>query len=127
MKLLGALVLVASALALLSLASPVAAQPAGGPCADDMKKLCADVQPGGGAKMKCLREHEAQLSDACKKRLEAMTTRRSEGPCAADVAKLCKDVQAGGGRIRQCLQQHQADLTPECKEQLAPPRRPQAQ
>lgn len=122
MKPLGAVVLLASALALLSLASLAAAQPGGGPCADDMQKFCADVKPGGGAKLKCLQDHQAQLSDACKKHLEAITTRRGEGPCATDIGKFCKDVQAGGGRIRQCLQQHQADLTPECKEHLTQPR-----
>ena len=127
MKPLSAVVLVASVLVVLSLASPAAAQPAGGPCADDLKKFCADVKPGGGAKMKCLHDHEAQLSDACKKQLETMKNRRGQGPCAADIAKFCKDVQAGGGRIRQCLQQHQADLTAECKEHLTQPRRRHAQ
>jgi hypothetical protein len=36
-------------------------------CADDAKKLCAGVQPGGGRIVACLREHKDSLSDRCKK------------------------------------------------------------
>jgi hypothetical protein len=50
-------------------------------CAADMKKLC--VKPSSpnkaeaGAKPRgCLKEHYAELSPACKKRVDAMKTRR---------------------------------------------------
>ena len=35
-------------------------------CAEDAKKLCAGVQPGGGRIVACLREHKDSLSDRCK-------------------------------------------------------------
>lgn len=35
-------------------------------CQDDVKKFCADTKPGGGAIIKCLKGHEAELSEACK-------------------------------------------------------------
>jgi Cysteine rich repeat len=35
-------------------------------CADDAKKLCASVQPGGGRILACLRDHKDSLSDQCK-------------------------------------------------------------
>ena len=35
-------------------------------CADDAKKLCAGVQPGGGRIVACLKEHKDSLSDGCK-------------------------------------------------------------
>jgi hypothetical protein len=35
-------------------------------CADDAKKLCAGVQPGGGRIVACLKEHKDSLSDRCK-------------------------------------------------------------
>src|SRR5271170_4368341 len=35
-------------------------------CTDDAKKLCADVQPGGGRILACLKDHKDSLSDQCK-------------------------------------------------------------
>lgn len=37
-----------------------------GPCADDIAKLCKDVKPGGGRIVKCIKEHEKELSPACR-------------------------------------------------------------
>ena len=37
-----------------------------GPCKADREKLCKDVQPGQGAIARCLKEHESELSEACK-------------------------------------------------------------
>ena len=38
-------------------------------CGEDTKKHCADVKTGGGGVVRCLREHEAELSDTCKQAL----------------------------------------------------------
>lgn len=35
-------------------------------CHDDVQKLCADVPPGKGRIMKCLKRQNDQLSEACK-------------------------------------------------------------
>jgi hypothetical protein len=35
-------------------------------CMADMQKFCADAEPGGGRKMACMRQHQDELSDACK-------------------------------------------------------------
>ena len=35
------------------------------PCRPDLQKFCADVQPGGGRIVACLKQHEAELSPAC--------------------------------------------------------------
>ncbi len=35
-------------------------------CKGDAQQYCADVQPGGGRVMKCLKANEAKLSDGCK-------------------------------------------------------------
>ena len=35
-------------------------------CRNDLKALCGSVQPGGGRIRDCMREHRAQLSNACK-------------------------------------------------------------
>lgn len=35
-------------------------------CADELARFCPDFQPGGGGLMRCLRPHEAELSEACR-------------------------------------------------------------
>ncbi len=39
-------------------------------CAGDVQKFCKGLQPGGGRLAKCMREHKAELSPACRKKLE---------------------------------------------------------
>jgi hypothetical protein len=56
-----------------------------GACGDDMKALCGSVQPGGGRIRDCMREHRAQLSNACKiaiadRMLERTTNKAANGP-----------------------------------------------
>ncbi len=110
--------------ALLLLTSLVSFSPAhaedkheNGPCAADRKKFCADVKPGGGAIIKCMKEHEAQLSTECKAMGEKMKGKMKEGreACKGDVEKLCKGVQPGGGAIIKCLHEHQAELSEQCR------------
>ncbi len=38
-------------------------------CDEDTKKLCKDVQPGGGRIVQCLKQHEGELSQACKEHM----------------------------------------------------------
>src|SRR5436190_18843560 len=35
-------------------------------CAADLQKFCADVEPGKGARQKCLRSHRKEISPECK-------------------------------------------------------------
>ncbi len=90
------------------------------PCADDILKFCKDVKPGEGRIANCLKEHEKDLSPACKKRTEEMMMRAKEvhNACADDIDKFCKDVQPGKGNIARCLREHKGELSPECKEEL---------
>src|SRR4030042_2227962 len=39
-------------------------------CAGDIAKFCKEVQIGGGRIVKCLREHDKQLSPSCSAKLE---------------------------------------------------------
>jgi hypothetical protein len=49
---------------------PAAAPPPGnemrGACKADIQKLCPGIQPGGGRIRDCMKQHEGDLSDACK-------------------------------------------------------------
>ena len=56
---------------------PMAAQPnSTGPCTADRQKLCKTVQPGGGKLMDCFEAHKAQLSPACRTRMEPLFSAR---------------------------------------------------
>lgn len=52
----------------LALSLPAAAEKGKGPCAEDAAKFCKDVKPGEGRVAACLKEHEKELSQACKER-----------------------------------------------------------
>ena len=47
-------------------------------CQSDVQRLCKDVSPGGGRLAQCLKQHESELSSACKSELaQARSMRRS--------------------------------------------------
>lgn len=104
-------------------ASTSQAETGSGPCADDLARYCKDVQPGEGRMARCLKEHEHQVSPACRDNIAA-TKRKVEEigrACETDHARLCKDAQPGGGRILNCLKAHDAELSAECKAKLQRP------
>lgn len=55
-------------------AQPVRAKMA---CRPDVQRLCADVQPGGGRILACLKGHSADLSPDCSTALATMEARRA--------------------------------------------------
>jgi hypothetical protein len=87
------------------------------PCQQDAERLCKGVEPGQGRIVKCLQQHEADLSPACKQKRDSFRERMQEvrAACEDDAKKLCGGVQPGGGRIAQCLKQHEADLSDACR------------
>ena len=92
----------------------------GGPCQDDAQKFCKDAGTGA-AHMKCMKEHEAELSEPCKQMRERIKERvhkrldQAKEACQSDIDKYCKDVKEGEGRIAACLKGHVDDLGPRCK------------
>ena len=55
------------------------------PAAADIKKVCGDIKPGGIRIATCLKEHVADLSDACKCKLADVAAARKT--CSADIEK----------------------------------------
>jgi hypothetical protein len=95
------------------------------PCAADVARFCKDVQPGGGRIVQCLKQHENELSPACKQQM-VETKQKLRGvhqACQDDVQKLCKDVQPGGGRLIKCLKEHENEVSAECKAKISEMRR----
>ena len=66
-------VLAASTLGLVSVA-----QAQDKPCMADAARLCANVEPGGGAQIACLKAHKSELSPACKKNVMKMKVNSME-------------------------------------------------
>ncbi|HTQ73417.1 MAG TPA: cysteine rich repeat-containing protein [Burkholderiales bacterium] len=87
-----------------------------GPCAEDAKKFCAGMQPGGGRIARCMKQHESDLSPACQDAIKKAEQRLKEfsDECKADAEKFCKGIRPGGGRILACLKSHQSELAPAC-------------
>lgn len=94
-------------------------------CKADAEKFCKGVEPGEGRILKCLNQHEAELSPACRETVSAWMQRVSEGgeavlpACKQDAARLCQGVAPGQGRIATCLKQHEAELSQECKDAVS--------
>ncbi|HYA87112.1 MAG TPA: cysteine rich repeat-containing protein [Nitrospirota bacterium] len=86
-----------------------------GACADDLAKYCKDVQPGQGRIIKCMEEHENDLSSGCRAKRAKMERNH---PCADDAIRYCSNIQPGEGRILQCLKENESELTPQCKTRI---------
>jgi hypothetical protein len=92
------------------------------PCVDDVQRYCADVAPGGGRLMACMKSHEAQLTAACAHRVVEISAWLASplGVCRDDWVEYCyhprQAVQIQGAT--QCLQAHQAKVSPACQKAL---------
>ena len=100
-----------------------------GACADDVSKFCKDVQPGQGRIIKCMKEHESELSPGCKAQLAQVKEKVQEAreACEDDIFQFCGDVKPGGGRIVRCLKEHENELSPKCKAKMEEHRQKKAQ
>ena len=86
-----------------------------GPCKDDIEKFCKDVRPEQGRILKCMREHENELSQACKEHVSAAREKARDfmKACKNDINKYCQDTRPGG-RIINCLKRHETELSADC-------------
>ena len=89
----------------------------GKPCAGDVKKLCAGIQPGESRIKACMKSHLSELSQSCEDRL--LTVAITGKVCTGDIAKLCAGVVPGTGGLRACLKSHMADISDPCKDAMA--------
>jgi len=92
------------------------------PCTEEIRTLCADVQPGGGRILQCLKTNESKLSPACTGRVNDLqeTVSGPLGACRDDWATLCYHPRVSTGRqeMIQCLQAHQAKVSAGCQKAL---------
>jgi len=92
------------------------------PCSDELRTFCADVRPGGGRLLQCLKRNEAKLSAICTQRVNDLQKFVSGpmGACRDDWAALCYHPRASTGRqeMVQCLQANRAKLSAGCQKAL---------
>ncbi len=86
------------------------------PCRAEMEKFCKDVAAGQGRVLKCLQEHDADLSAECR---AYVNTAAQYVVCLDDIMRLCPKTQPGGARGMKCLRSHQGELSDECKRELS--------
>src|SRR5262245_38637410 len=111
----------AVALFVLSPATVRTASAEPGACAGDSERLCGHVKEGGGARMRCLMDHEGQLTPACRNEVNNVQAHAREvsAACSDDAARLCSNVESGKGRVVQCLVNHENQLTRDCRAEVA--------
>ncbi len=92
------------------------------PCMEELEKFCKEVQPGEGRIIKCLQEHDRELSAVCRDKVRSILKRVDEAKqaCGQDIGKYCAEVKPGGGRLIKCLTPHFNELAPACREKLGP-------
>jgi Cysteine rich repeat len=85
-------------------------------CADDIRTVCAGVEPGQGRVAKCIFSHLDQLKPACRTAAEGLhAAAQAAAPCRQDVRSFCGGIERGSGRITDCLKEHASELKPECR------------
>ena len=93
------------------------AQQAGKPCAGDIKKLCAGIQPGEGRIKACIKSHLTKLSQTCED--SVLTVAVTGKVCKTDVTKLCAGIVPGTGGIRSCIKSHMAEVSDPCRDAMS--------
>ena len=87
-----------------------------GPCGADIEKFCKDVQRGGGRIAQCMKQHENDMSQACREQIDADREKAREfiNACKPDAEKYCKEIKPGQGRIIRCLRENRDALSARC-------------
>ena len=96
--------------------SSAMAQTGFGACAADVKKVCANIEPGNLRIATCLKEHLTDLTDVCKARLAAVAA--AGKTCRADVEKQCGTERRRIQKVA-CIKNGLANLGDECKAAIA--------
>jgi len=87
------------------------------PCAVDIKKLCACIQPGEGRIKTCIKSHLTELSPTCQDRV--LTVAVTGKVCKSDLEKLCAGIVPGTGGLRTCIKSHMAEVSDPCRDAMS--------
>jgi cysteine rich repeat protein len=91
------------------------------PCSEEIRTLCADVQPGGGRILQCLKDNAPKLSPACAQRADELREMVAGpmGVCRDDWVRYCYHSRGSkDATMLQCLQANQANMSPDCQKAM---------
>jgi Golgi apparatus protein 1 len=84
-------------------------------CLPDVNRFCRRVQAGEARIVRCLKEHEAELSLQCRAQAQGLKDLvDKDHSCYQDQEEFCGDVVPGEGRILNCMTEHRPDLSDAC-------------
>lgn len=86
------------------------------PCAQDAAKFCSKVKPGEGRMARCLDEHQAELSPACKKNRMEMkeAIKEVQKACKDEIPMYCGGPQSEESQVNACLWKNKDHLSRKC-------------
>ncbi|GAB4823102.1 hypothetical protein N2152v2_010148 [Parachlorella kessleri] len=98
-------------------------------CYEDRNKHCSHVQQGSARVIRCLHDHQAQLSSDCAAALFDHEVKLAEDidfkyplkqACLVEMDMFCKNAQHGHARVIRCLQVHldRPDMSSECRAEV---------
>ncbi len=90
------------------------------PCADDFRKFCGDVTPGGGRLLACYEKQKDKLSPDCRAWAESAKSNAAslKSVCAREIDQACNAERGDPLALLNCLQKEYISLSPRCVEKL---------
>jgi hypothetical protein len=85
-------------------------------CLADVKKNCANVDPGEGRIAGCIKDHLKDLSAPCQNLLSRAAAAKEA--CAADVKQKCSDARRRREKIA-CIKNALTDVSDACKSAIS--------
>ena len=88
-------------------------------CKADVERFCKDVKPGGGAIIRCLKQHESELSPQCKAVGAEMKAKAEaiKAACGSDADRYCSQIPKGPAQFI-CLKSNADRVSSTCKTEL---------
>jgi hypothetical protein len=101
------------------------------PCRADIQKFCADHKGDRAKVMNCLLDHQNDLSDQCKSRVDKKLrkpknkkgAKKLYRACETDIQEHCQEAGKNKGKVLKCLKDNKKDLEPQCKTKIRKLRR----
>lgn len=89
-------------------------------CAQDRRRLCSHVVPGGGRIVRCLMDKVESAAPQCRRHIDkVLAADDAWNACQPDIARHCSGVLPGGGRVVSCLSGNKDRLSRACLKGLA--------
>jgi hypothetical protein len=77
-------------------------------CRSDFTKFCSDVEPGGGRIVACLKQHQNDLTPACKSTVDQLAG------CGDEVRRIC-GTASGRSELQECMKTHSNEFSATCR------------